>query len=203
MAEKSASKTAVTCGASLTALTMFSAILRRMRSCAMSPAAKVKGARIEPPSAMKRSTSSRVMRPSRPVPERCAGSSWFCSKARLTDGDRRISRAAPACFNCGAAVASGASRSFDTSRRIAGISADPSTEIRPSSAPGIASASLSSRISASMPAAGDGTSCVTLSVSSSTNGSLTETGSPIFFNQARTTALVPSCSSGTRTSIIA
>ena len=32
--------------------------------------------------------------------------------------------------------------------------------------------------------------------------SLTETASPTFFSQARTTALVPSCSSGTRTSII-
>src|SRR5204863_2425113 len=63
-------------------------------------------------------------------------------------------------------------------------------------------ASVSSTISASTPAAGEGTSWVTLSVSSSTSGSFSATASPIWRSQARTTALVPSCSAGTRTSTI-
>src|SRR4051812_28263133 len=42
----------------------------------------------------------------------------------------------------------------------------------------------------------------TLSVSSSTKGSFSSTRSPICRSQARTTALVPSCSWGTTTSIM-
>jgi hypothetical protein len=76
-----------------------------------------------------------------------------------------------------------------------------SVSILASSAPGTASASVSSRISASTPAAGAGTSWVTLSVSSSTRGSFSATASPTCLSQARTTAFVPSCSSGTLTSI--
>ena len=69
-------------------------------------------------------------------------------------------------------------------------------------APGKASASVSSNISLSTPAAGAGTSTATLSVSSSTSGSFTATRSPTCFSQARTTAWVPSCSTGTMTSIM-
>src|SRR4051812_9334013 len=81
------------------------------------------------------------------------------------------------------------------------FAAEPLVLILASNAPGTASASVSSTISASTPAAGAGTSCVTLSVSSSTSGSFSATASPTCFSHARTTALVPSCSSGTRTSI--
>src|SRR6185369_588252 len=74
--------------------------------------------------------------------------------------------------------------------------------IRASTAPGTASASVSSTISARTPEAGAGTSCVTLSVSSSTSGSFSNTRSPTCRSHERTTAFVPSCSSGTTTSIM-
>ena len=97
IAEKSASNNAVTCGASLTARTIFSAILSRIRSCGMSRAAKCRGwavaglpALTVVAEATARSTSSRVIRPSRPVPWIRAGSMLCWSRARRTEGERRV-----------------------------------------------------------------------------------------------------------------
>src|SRR5205085_8636813 len=73
--------------------------------------------------------------------------------------------------------------------------------IAPSSAPTATVSPSLAEISASVPAAGAGTSIVTLSVSSSTSGSSTETGSPGFLNHLPIVASVTdSPSVGTRIS---
>ena len=102
MAEKSASNNAVTCGASLTARTIFSAILSRIRSCGMSPGARLRGwavagspALTTVAAATARSTSSRVIRPPRPVPVKRAGSMPCWRIARFTEGERRSSSSVP------------------------------------------------------------------------------------------------------------
>src|SRR5437868_2414217 len=127
-----------------------------------------------------------------------------CKHARRTEGESLVSISSPGEGRGPGAVS--AANLLGTSEGFASwtpaFTGEPSVSIRASNAPGTASTSVSSTISASTPATGAGTSCVTLSVSSSTRGSLTATVSPTCFSQARTTALVPSCSSGTRTSII-
>src|SRR6478735_8604511 len=144
------------------------------------------------------STSSRVMRPFRPVPAMREASIPCCCNARRTEGLNLVSPSPLVPSEVEGRLIGSVRASTSL-----GTNGFPSpSSILPKSAPGTASASLSSKTSTSTPAAGDGTSWVTLSVSSSTSGSLTATASPTFFSHERTTALVPSCSSGTRTSII-
>src|SRR5215468_1298300 len=85
----------------------------------------------------------------------------------------------------------------------AGFAAAAPSLIMPSSAPTATVSPSLAAISPSVPAEGAGTSMVTLSVSSSTRGSSTATGSPAFLNQRPMVASVTdSPSVGTRISVM-
>ena len=80
------------------------------------------------------------------------------------------------------------------------LSARSASRNRASTSSGLTSASTGFRISISVPWAGDGTSTVTLSVSSSTRASSFATVSPTALHQRRIVARVPSSFAGTSTS---
>ena len=115
-------------------------------------------------------------------------------RAYQTRGRRRLRRA------CGAGRRSGTRRSAG---RVAATATGRSAaaSMLPSRSPGATSSCSCLKISRNTPSAGDGTSTVTLSVSSSMSGSSRTTGSPGALSQRRTCDRVPSDSSaGAQTS---
>src|SRR3954468_22502529 len=147
-----------------------------------------------------------VTRPSLPEPGTVAASMPLSAEILRTDGASGASDGAA--FTAGAgAAAGGAAAGFGASLAAAGAAADfagaaPSV-IWPSRAPTATVSPSLATISPSVPADGAGTSMVTLSVSSSTNGSSTATASPAFLNQRPIVASVTdSPSVGTRISVM-
>src|SRR6476620_3838365 len=145
-----------------------------------------------------------VTRPSLPEPGTVAASMPLSTDILRTDGANGASAdgvfgaaaAAAATDDCAAAAFAGAAAG------LAAAAAAPSL-ICPSSAPTATVSPSLAVISPSVPADGAGTSMVTLSVSSSTSGSSTATGSPGFLNHLPMVASVTdSPSVGTRISVI-
>src|SRR5260370_23821820 len=104
-----------------------------------------------------------------------------------------------------AAGGGGAAEAVGLAGAVAGLAAAPAAPslLCPSNAPTATVSPSLAVISPSVPADGAGTSMVTLSVSSSTSGSSTATGSPAFLNQRPMVASVTdSPSVGTRISVI-
>src|SRR5206468_770946 len=104
-----------------------------------------------------------------------------------------------------AAGAAAAGAGAGAAAGLAGVFATPAVPsvICPSSAPTATVVPSAAMISLSVPADGAGTSMVTLSVSSSTKGSSTATGSPAFLNQRPMVASVTdSPRVGTRISVM-
>src|SRR6185312_10506065 len=122
--------------------------------------------------------------PRTPVPATAPASIPDSAESFLTDGGSGIAAAGAAGFGASAGLAAGAA-GFDGAAAAA-----PPSLIEPSSAPTATVAPFWTAISPSTPAAGAGTSNVTLSVSSSTKGSSTATGSPGFLNHLPTVASV-------------
>src|SRR5499427_4993400 len=146
-----------------------------------------------------------VMRPSGPVPGTDSGAMPDSALRRRTEGASGIS-AAGTFGACGA----GAGTAFDGEAAFAG-SADLLTLARapspwlicPSRAPTATVSPSLAAISDKTPAAGAGTSIVTLSVSSSTSGSSTATASPGCLNHFPIVAsITDSPSVGTRMSVM-
>src|SRR5260221_1925143 len=156
----------------------------------------------EVPWAMAVSTSPLVSLPSLPVAAIVAGSSLFSATSlRAAGPDRSMLDAAAAAVGAGVGGAGvggtgavGAATAAPLLGLVAwaGLAADlaPASPIRPSRPPTTTLAPSSAAISAIVPAAGEGTSRVTLSVSSSTSASSTATVSPIFFSHRATVASV-------------
>ena len=153
-------------------------------------------------------TSALVKRPPTPVAAIFAGLSLCSSTSRRTAGDRSelsIAAGADAAAATGAGVSSAAFAGADFGASCFGVScfgaglapAAPSST-RAKSAPTSTVSPSAAMISPSLPATGDGTSNVTLSVSSSTIGSSAATASPAFFIQrAIVASLTDSPSVGT------
>ena len=140
-------------------------------------------------------TSSFMIRPSRPLPFTDAGSIPFSAMIFLADGASSTS------FDAGAAAA-GASALAGAAVGAAATAPVPSTSVASRASTPTVSPSPAT-ISPSTPAAGEGTSTVTLSVSSSQSISSTATASPGFLNQVATVASVTdSPRVGTRISVI-
>src|SRR6185295_16915135 len=103
----------------------------------------------------------------------------------------------------GAGAAAGAAAGLAAAGAAAGSAPAAPSFIWPSNAPTATVSPSLAMISPSTPADGAGTSIVTLSVSSSTNGSSTATASPAFLNQRPMVASVTdSPSVGTRISVM-
>src|SRR5215212_5223250 len=126
-----------------------------------------------------------VTRPSLPEPSTFAGSMPVSAAILRTDGASGASAAAilgggaEAGFGCALDAGAGLGADF----AAAGFAAAPApSRTSPSSAPTATVSPSFAAMSPSVPAAGAGTSIVTLSVSSSTSGSSTATGSPGFLN---------------------
>src|SRR5580692_6047077 len=150
-----------------------------------------------------------VTRPSLPEPGTVEASTPLSAESLRTDG--ACGASAEATFGAGAAAAGAAAGGGDegaaalagsSSGALLAAGAAPSL-ICPSSAPTATVSPSLAMISPSVPADGAGTSIVTLSVSSSTNGSSTATVSPAFLNQRPMVASVTdSPSVGTRISVM-
>src|SRR5947209_2212778 len=152
-----------------------------------------------------------VTRPSLPEPGTVAASIPLSAASLRTDGgtDRSAdcgldtdgaAGLASAGFGCAGAAPVGLAASVFGWGLPGGTAPAPSL-IWPMSAPTATVSPSLAATSASTPAAGDGTSIVTLSVSSSTSGSSTATGSPGFLNHLPMVASVTdSPSVGTRIS---
>ena len=141
-----------------------------------------------------------VTRPSLPEPGTVAASMPLSVESFRTDGASGASDAAAFGAAAGAAAAAAAALA-GAAAGFAALAA-PSL-ICPSSAPTATVSPSLAAISPSTPADGAGTSMVTLSVSSSTNGSSTATASPAFLNQRPMVASVTdSPSVGTRISVM-
>ena len=185
-AEKSASNSAVTCGASATARTIFSAIFSRIRSCGMSlrrELARLRGRRLaDADHGRLGDRAVDVLARDAPVAagalRSAPGRSRAAGSARRTEGERRVSpRRSPA--QAGAQERLSA-LSVETDRRLRTPGPRPRRRIRlsrsvPAAPPAPPRRPYRARSRASTPAAGAGTSCVTLSVSSSTSGSFSAT----------------------------
>ena len=140
-------------------------------------------------------TSPLVMRPSLPVPAISAGLRLFSTTALRTAGDRVVSAAL-------AASGAGVATDIGLAAGAAVASAAPS-KIEPNNAPTFTVVPASTLIFSSLPEAGAGTSTVTLSVSSSTNGSSALMVSPSFLNHLAMVASVTlSPKAGTRISLL-
>src|SRR6187551_3239986 len=140
-----------------------------------------------------------VTRPSLPEPGTVAASMPLSAESFRTDGASGASDATA--FGVAAGAAAGAAALAGAAAGLAPPAA-PSL-ICPSSAPTATVSPSLAAISPSTPADGAGTSMVTLSVSSSTNGSSTATASPAFLNQRPMVASVTdSPSVGTRISVM-
>src|SRR5438552_15267058 len=144
-----------------------------------------------------------VTRPSLPEPGTVAASTPLSAESFRTDGASGASDGGAFAAAAGAAVAAGAAAAAFAGA-AAGLAAPAAPSlIMPSSAPTATVSPSFAAISPSVPADGAGTSMVTLSVSSSTSGSSTATGSPAFLNQRPMVASVTdSPSVGTRISVM-
>src|SRR6516225_5516921 len=148
-----------------------------------------------------------VTRPSLPDPSTVAASIPLSAESLHTDGASGASTGG-AFVSAGGVLAAGAGGGDGGaafSGAAAGLAAAPAAPslICPSSAPTATVSPSFATISPSVPAEGAGTSIVTLSVSSSTRGSSTATGSPAFLNQRPMVASVTdSPSVGTRISVM-
>src|SRR3981189_3059979 len=148
-----------------------------------------------------------VTRPSLPEPGTVAASIPLSAEILRTDGASGASAGANLCAVAAAAAgaAAGGGDGGALAGAAAGLAAAPLAPslICPSNAPTATVSPSLAVISPSVPAEGAGTSMVTLSVSSSTSGSSTATGSPAFLNQRPIVASVTdSPSVGTRISVI-
>src|SRR5882724_1177338 len=146
-----------------------------------------------------------VTRPSLPEPGTVAASMPLSAEILRTDGASGASAGGALATGAGAAVGGGGGAAA-LAGAAAGLAAAPAAPslICPSSAPTATVSPSLAAISLSVPADGAGTSMVTLSVSSSTNGSSTATASPAFLNQRPMVASVTdSPSVGTRISVMA
>ena len=156
----------------------------------------------EPPPLIKLITSPLVMRPPRPVPETCAGSTFSSSTTRLAAGLSFDDSSVATCAG-GARVASGSGTSSAalSTTSVSGATA-PSSMIASSSSLSTVAPSLA-LISFSVPSTGAGTSSTTLSVSRSTRFSSRRTVSPGCLCQAAITASsTDSGKTGTLTSML-
>src|SRR6266550_7614995 len=148
-----------------------------------------------------------VTRPSLPEPGTVAASMPLSAEILRTDGASGASAGGAFGAAAGAAAAGGGGGGAVGAAVLAGAAAvlapaAPSL-ICPSNAPTATVSPSLAVISPSVPADGAGTSMVTLSVSSSTSGSSTATGSPAFLNQRPMVASVTdSPSVGTRISVM-
>jgi len=153
-----------------------------------------------------------VTRPSLPEPGTVAASMPLSAESLRTDGASGASAGGIFCAAAtGAAATGGGDGGAGAAADLAGAAATgfaataaaPPSLICPSKAPTATVSPSLAMISPSVPAEGAGTSMVTLSVSSSTNGSSTATASPAFLNQRPMVASVTdSPSVGTRISVI-
>src|SRR6202166_3586459 len=150
-----------------------------------------------------------VTLPSLPEPGTVAASMPLSAEILRTDGASGASAggawaaAAAAAPGGGGGGAAGLAALAGAAAGLAAPPAAPSL-ICPSNAPTATVSPSLAAISLNVPAEGAGTSIVTLSVSSSTNGSSTATASPAFLNQRPMVASVTdSPSVGTRISVIA
>src|SRR4029077_19458886 len=145
-----------------------------------------------------------VTRPSLPEPGTVEAPIPLSAESLRTDGASGASAGGALAAGAGAAVGGGdGTAAFGGA--AAGLAAAPAAPslICPSSAPTATVSPSLATISPSVPAEGAGTSIVTLSVSSSTRGSSTATGSPAFLNQRPMVASVTdSPSVGTRISVM-
>ncbi|MGY4448830.1 hypothetical protein ACVWZR_003490 [Bradyrhizobium sp. i1.3.1] len=152
------------------------------------------------------SMSPLVTRPSLPEPGTVEASMPVSAESFRTDGASGASAGGAFAAGAGAgaaATAAGAAAAAGFAGAAAGFAAPAPSVIWPSSAPTATVAPSAATISLSVPAEGAGTSMVTLSVSSSTKGSSTATGSPAFLNQRPMVASVTdSPSVGTRISVM-
>src|SRR5437879_6856979 len=147
-----------------------------------------------------------VTRPSLPEPGTVVASMPLSAESLRTDGASGASAgtALGAAAATGAAAAGGgAAEAVGLADAAAGLAPAAASLICPSKAPTATVWPSLATISPSVPADGAGTSIVTLSVSSSTNGSSTATASPAFLNHRPIVASVTdSPSVGTRISVM-
>src|ERR1700722_19125171 len=159
---------------------------------------------------MAASMSPLVTRPSLPEPGTVAASMPLSADILRTDGANGASAGGAFCTAAAAAGAAagggdgGAAAALAGAGAAAGLAAAAAPSlICPSNAPTATVSPSLAAISPRVPADGAGTSMVTLSVSSSTNGSSTATASPAFLNQRPMVASVTdSPSVGTRISVM-
>src|SRR5215471_16681436 len=146
-----------------------------------------------------------VTRPSFPEPGTVEASIPLSADNFRTEGASGVSAGGALEGDAGGADAEGAGAAAGLAGAAAGFAAPAAPSlIVPSSAPTATVSPSFAEISPSTPADGAGTSIVTLSVSSSTSGSSTATGSPAFLNQRPMVASVTdSPSVGTRISVMA
>src|SRR3984893_16549183 len=149
-----------------------------------------------------------VTRPSLPEPGTVDAPMPVSAESLRTDGASGASAGGVSAAAVGAAAAGGggAAEAVGLAGAVAGLAAAPAAPslICPSNAPTATVSPSLAAISLNVPAEGAGTSIVTLSVSSSTNGSSTATASPAFLNQRPMVASVTdSPSVGTRISVMA
>src|SRR5258705_5756258 len=148
-----------------------------------------------------------VTRPSLPEPGTVAAWRPLSAESLRTEGASGASTGgALEAVGAGAGAAAGGAGAGAAAFAGAGAgwaAAAATSLIRPSSAPTATVSPSFAAISPSVPADGAGTSMVTLSVSSSTKGSSTATGSPAFLNQRPMVASVTdSPRVGTRISVM-
>src|SRR4051812_5099802 len=124
-----------------------------------------------------------VTRPSLPEPSTLAGSMPVSAAILRTEGASGASAGATLGGADGAAVDLTSGFASDVAFAAADFAGAPAPSLMlPSNAPTATVSPSLAATSPSVPAAGAGTSIVTLSVSSSTSGSSTATGSPGFLN---------------------
>src|SRR4051794_41952433 len=146
-----------------------------------------------------------VTRPSLPEPGTVEASTPVSAESFRTEGASGASAGGAFAAGGAAAGAGAGGAGAGAAAGLAGVFATPAVPsvICPSSAPTATVVPSAAMISLSVPADGAGTSMVTLSVSSSTRGSSTATGSPAFLNQRPMVASVTdSPRVGTRISVM-
>ena len=194
MALKSASNTAVTCGATVTECVRCSAMRRAhgiVRHARDAAARRFRAARdlgLDVLARQPRAADRHVARRSSPCSRPASGG---CRAAVALLAARSAARGASPCGSAGALrhrLVDGCGRAFarcGRAPRRARPRAVLDQDLRRARRPPVAAISTA-----------------TLSVSSSTTGSSARTASPTFFSHVLTTALVPSCSVGTTMSVI-
>src|SRR5882724_2283054 len=144
-----------------------------------------------------------VTRPSLPEPGTVVASMPLSDESLRTDGASGASAGATLGAAAAGAGGGGAAEAVGLANAGAGLALAAPSLICPSRAPTATVWPSLAMISPSVPAEGAGTSIVTLSVSSSTNGSSTATASPAFLNHRPMVASVTdSPSVGTRISVM-